>query len=243
MTFNPNRYEHPYGIHLLDDVHNLFPEFLYDPGLFSGNQLVTFLQMRTNELFEEEYAHNRSQYRLFQLERRRREAGIPTPYRRVHPFPMHTPQRPNWERVPIAPQRPPRSQRPVHPEPVVQTFTVPLTTLFTDLNTNLPAETTTNAMNTLLTTLLGRQDLADLLTPIVVAPTREEIDQASILSNVEPPADVTCAICQDHAAPTNSSEWRIIRHCSHRFHRSCIDEWFRQNVHCPVCRYDIREDV
>lgn len=217
MTFNPNRYEHSYGIHLLDDIHNLFPEFLYDAGMFPGNQMLAFLQLRVAELFPEEFARNRTHYRLYQAERRR-DVGIPVTPRRVQPM-----------RVPAAPQR-----RRTHPEPV-QTFTIPLTQLFTE-DTN----GTNNTFNTLLATaLLGTQGLADILTPVVVAPTPQQLAAATIVSAVDPPADVTCAICQDHAQ--TGTEWRIIRHCGHRFHRSCIDQWFRQNVHCPVCRHDIRE--
>lgn len=92
-------------------------------------------------------------------------------------------------------------------------------------------------------------DLSDLLTPVPVVPTREQLYAASIVSSIEPPADITCAICQDHEPPTDAGlqsgrsngEWRILRHSSHRFHRSCIDQWFQQNVHCPVCRHDIRD--
>ena len=32
-----------------------------------------------------------------------------------------------------------------------------------------------------------------------------------------------------------------IRHCNHSFKKHYILEWFRYNVRCPVCRYDIRE--
>jgi hypothetical protein len=35
---------------------------------------------------------------------------------------------------------------------------------------------------------------------------------------------------------------RII-HCGHIFKESGIREWFRRNVRCPVCRYDIRDFV
>jgi hypothetical protein len=31
-----------------------------------------------------------------------------------------------------------------------------------------------------------------------------------------------------------------IRHCGHIFRENAIKNWFRQNVRCPVCRYDIR---
>jgi hypothetical protein len=250
MTYNPNRYEHLYGFHLLDDIHNLFPEFLYDAGMFPGNQIVTFLQMRTHELFPEEYARNRGNYRLYQLERRRREAGIPTllahpqtPPRRIQPTRVPaTPTRPvRTRQQPQQPQQPDQEtyRQPRHPlqPPEIQTYTLPLTSFFTSL-------TDTTNLNTLLASaLLGtRQDLADLLTPVAVAPTAAQLAAGSIVSSVEPPADVTCTICQDHVQPLpTSTEWRILRHCGHRFHRSCIDEWYRQNVHCPVCRHDIRE--
>jgi hypothetical protein len=33
-----------------------------------------------------------------------------------------------------------------------------------------------------------------------------------------------------------------IRQCGHLFREMAIKNWFRQNVRCPVCRYDIRTD-
>jgi hypothetical protein len=32
-----------------------------------------------------------------------------------------------------------------------------------------------------------------------------------------------------------------IKHCSHSFKQAAIVDWFRRNVRCPVCRFDIRE--
>ena len=224
MTFNPHRYETVYGFHLLDDIHNLFPEILYDRHFQSP--LVTFFQTRTNDLFPEEYIRNRSHYRLFQ-QTRRREASLfahapvipvaPVPPVPVAPaFPVIptipvTPRRTHTVPIPSTPQRPVRNQ-------TVQAFTFPL-------------------QGDLLGLL--ERNIADLLTPVVVAPTAEELAEASILSSLDPPADVVCAICQDNQSV--GSEWRILRYCNHRFHRACVDTWFQQNVHCPVCRHDIRE--
>ena len=55
-------------------------------------------------------------------------------------------------------------------------------------------------------------------------------------------ADVNCAICQEHtyADGESTNQWRKL-HCSHQFHRECVDSWLEQSVHCPVCRADIRE--
>jgi hypothetical protein len=36
---------------------------------------------------------------------------------------------------------------------------------------------------------------------------------------------------------------RRINHCGHVFRESAIQNWFRQNVRCPVCRYDIRDYI
>jgi len=56
--------------------------------------------------------------------------------------------------------------------------------------------------------------------------------------------EVNCSICQSHVLEDLSGSientWRRIRQCGHMFHTSCIDRWFSQNIHCPLCRTDIR---
>ena len=32
-----------------------------------------------------------------------------------------------------------------------------------------------------------------------------------------------------------------IKHCGHNFRENALRNWFRTNVRCPVCRYDIRD--
>ena len=220
------RYEHSYGISLLDDLHNLFPEILYDPHRFQQNDLVQFLRERISSLFDVEFARNRAYYRLY-----------------IQPLPQTPP-----------PRTPARSPPPIQR----RTYRVPLTVpLVAENNTLNEATDTMNIITTLLgglggvggltgfttgLTSLQTADLQDLLTPVVVHPSEAEIHRATILSSVEPPATVVCAICQDHAPPSGPHEWRILRSCTHRFHKNCIDTWFRQNVHCPICRHDIREE-
>lgn len=88
---------------------------------------------------------------------------------------------------------------------------------------------------------------AEFLNPVVVRPTEEQITRATTLSAISSTTTGTCAICQaPFAAPEEeeqNQEQREITHCHHAFHRECIDTWFRENVHCPVCRHDIREIV
>jgi E3 ubiquitin-protein ligase RNF38/44 len=49
-----------------------------------------------------------------------------------------------------------------------------------------------------------------------------------------------CAIClSDFEA---GEELRLLP-CSHRFHKTCVDEWLRVNASCPTCRQNIVADV
>ena len=124
---------------------------------------------------------------------------------------------------------------------VAQRIQIPLTLDGTSLNDLLGSDVLGGLANILLPTLTTAT--LEGLSPVHVVPSRAEIAAATILSSVEPARDVVCSICQDHEPPeASSTQWRILRHCNHRFHKDCIDQWFQQNVHCPVCRYDIRED-
>jgi hypothetical protein len=77
--------------------------------------------------------------------------------------------------------------------------------------------------------------------PVVVRPTPEQINSHTILSRSFQVQDDNCAICQD---PIEIDQMmRIISHCTHRFHQTCIDTWFQSHVTCPTCRHDIRESV
>lgn len=90
------------------------------------------------------------------------------------------------------------------------------------------------------------------LDPVIVRPTSQQIDTATSLSMYTKTSeeesegegisdDELCTICQDEYV--DGQAVRKINHCLHSFHKSCIDEWFEQNVHCPICRYDIRDDI
>ena len=77
---------------------------------------------------------------------------------------------------------------------------------------------------------------------VIVSPSDEEIQRAttSIEYNSEnPPINTRCPITLDNFQ--NGDEIIIITHCGHAFKTSAFTSWFRTNVRCPVCRYDIRE--
>lgn len=255
MAFNPSRYETVYGVSLFDDVHNFLPELLYDSGLFQS-PITMLLHTRLETLFPEEYIRNRTFYRLYQQTRRRRNAGFLIPSRQIYEpqasqsLPQTPPLRPTadmhaeMEFILHPPPSPSSPASPSSPPPIIRTSRT---------HRIQPVEAQTqnqSAVFSLLATLFPSLNLdqvttqytSEFMEPVSVRPTSQQIQTATLLTSVEPAADVVCSICQDHTSPTpNETEWRYIRHCSHGFHRSCIDQWFQQNVRCPVCRYDIRE--
>lgn len=77
---------------------------------------------------------------------------------------------------------------------------------------------------------------------IIVYPTREQFENATqlitynaTLENISTSCPITLDEFQD------GDVIRQIKHCRHVFHEQSIQNWFRSNVRCPVCRYDIRE--
>uniref|UniRef100_A0A6C0HT30 RING-type domain-containing protein n=1 Tax=viral metagenome TaxID=1070528 RepID=A0A6C0HT30_9ZZZZ len=77
---------------------------------------------------------------------------------------------------------------------------------------------------------------------VLIRPTREQINNATELitynANLENISQ-TCPITLDEFQ--DGDIIRQIKHCRHVFHERSIQNWFRTNVRCPVCRYDIRD--
>jgi hypothetical protein len=76
-----------------------------------------------------------------------------------------------------------------------------------------------------------------LFDDVEIFPTPEQVEAGT--TRTFPPGETPCSICQDTIAINQMA--RQLNFCKHMFHISCIDEWFARNVHCPVCRHDIRE--
>ena len=71
-------------------------------------------------------------------------------------------------------------------------------------------------------------------------PTQGQIAAASTIEVADSAlTEHVCSICQENFSV--GEQVRILTHCDHRFHVLCIDNWFERNVHCPLCRHDIRE--
>ena len=81
------------------------------------------------------------------------------------------------------------------------------------------------------------------LSPVIVYPSQEQIEHAteriyfdaSNIQQLTDPIDLN---------PFERNEQLIrILHCGHCFREENIMEWFRTNVRCPLCRFDIRDTI
>jgi hypothetical protein len=79
---------------------------------------------------------------------------------------------------------------------------------------------------------------------VLVTPSQIEIDNATtnfVYSSTLRLNNTSCPITLEDFQQGDNV--RQIRHCGHTFGEHAIQNWFRQNVRCPVCRYDIRDYV
>ena len=240
-----NTYDELYGVGLLDDIHNFFPAILYQPQRFRTVQdLLLYISRQTQR-----------QFNLFDMGLRQYEQSSQV-------TPRNTPARGTPVTIPTTnptdtflqslfnptPQVTARTVQAAHPHLNITTETFDITPILTTLlaggggaagSTTRPVGTATtlNSLNDFINLLRGDT----ILEPVPVVPTQAQIDTATHVfeSLRSEHADSVCSICQD--GYTENVLVRQIRHCNHMFHRQCIDQWFRQNVHCPVCRFDIRD--
>lgn len=134
-------------------------------------------------------------------------------------------------------------------------------TLFSPLQSNLPFNRLNRRNESNLTSTLNRNNTRNLnrqLDPfmnldnimesffetIPVIPSQLQINNAlrhNIYSELENPINTTCPISL--RIFQSDDEVSIIRYCNHIFSRDELQNWFRSNCRCPLCRYDIRTYV
>ena len=206
-------YETLYGVGLLDDIHNYYPAVLYDPTRFrSVGELLHYVQMSTRARFDL-FTFGQRAFLASQLPVAPTTdlSGVQTP-----------PVRPRATLNPPFPGRAYRTNR-----------------IFIEEESDLGDH---DAARNLLATLLGALGTNTVIAPpqfddVDVAPTAEQITAGTRVIRLD--EEDTCSVCQDTI--TLEEDARQITHCEHNFHVGCIDTWFVRNVHCPVCRHDIRE--
>jgi hypothetical protein len=206
-------YQELYGVRLLDDLHNFFPAILYEPTQFSSvPQLLNYVSTRTRDHFNL-FNRGQSQYRTAQ--------NVLTPLLRPTTVPLST--------IPT-----------ITPANTAVNLGVDLVTETIDLTPFLSSSFTDTASVIRSLLNLGRAPVGTM-EPVPVAPTEQQLAAATTIQDADEDAhhDLICSICQE--GYITGQLIRKLNHCSHRFHKSCIDPWFRGHVHCPVCRHDIRE--
>jgi hypothetical protein len=77
---------------------------------------------------------------------------------------------------------------------------------------------------------------------VVVRPSERQITEATrniTYDENEEYNNVSCPITMEDF--NNGEQVFQIKHCGHNFREDALRNWFRTNVRCPVCRYDIRD--
>ena len=210
-------YEDLYNVRLLDDLHNFFPAILYEPTRFQTvPQLLQYISTRTHDHFNL-FNRGQSQYRAAR--------NVLSPL--VSEF-----------RAPVF--QPSTVPTPRTPANTGINLGVDLVTETIDLTPYLSSSfaDTASAIRSILG--LARAP-AGAMDPVPVAPTEQQIVAATTIQDADEEShhDLICSVCQE--GYTTGQLICKLNYCNHRFHKSCIDPWFRSHVHCPVCRHDIRE--
>lgn len=91
------------------------------------------------------------------------------------------------------------------------------------------------------TTSTSRGILDTFFSPISVYPTSQQIQNSVRIlkyNEIQNPLNLSCPISLESFDELD--EVSQIIYCGHIFNTGSLNQWFRNNVRCPVCRYDIR---
>ena len=87
-------------------------------------------------------------------------------------------------------------------------------------------------------------NIENFLRPVNIHPSSQQINQATetlSFGEIINPTNTECPITRE---PFTIEERVIrIRRCGHIFNPYSLRRWFHVNVHCPMCRMDIRENL
>jgi hypothetical protein len=183
--------------------------------LYDGEQFRSI-----NEIFSYVRIQMQNRFDVYSNMRRNFHSNRPQRYRHFSP-PRHTP-------------RPPPAPHTHTSQPQAQAVMTEL-----DINNTILNMLNHNDFNSIIYAAIGGLRPNETMDAVVVAPTEAQISNGSTICTSLRESDSPCSICQD-----SIQEGEITRHlsyCGHIFHRNCIDTWYQRNVHCPVCRHDIRE--
>jgi hypothetical protein len=229
-----------YNIQLLDDIHNYFPALLYDHTRFRTVQdVLGYVNANVNNRFN---LFNRAQEQFnavnINANNQIRRVDIPIPVTRVENPPAPTITR-NRATIPIPVYQPPAQQTQLQTQ--INTAANDVSLLLQMLTGPIQSPQTLVSYHPLSVLALEQMLGLGPMEPVPVVATVGQINAATtLLGATNAHESQTCSICQDTYAAGQGV--RRLNQCSHEFHRECIDIWFQGNVHCPVCRFDIRDN-
>ena len=228
MASNPSR---PYGVGLLDDIHTLFPELLYDSHF--NNDVSQFVRGRVEYLYNDVYTRNRSRWAGIQQANFNTWREQQTPRQTRNPYVAN-----NIIHTPITPIRAtPIQTSPPAPVRRTRTYTTAADNAIVSLLASVARPTENMPMMDFMDLMLRAETIPNMYVDVPVVPTVAEINTGSrLIAATDIPSDALCTICQERGTTTS---WRQLN-CTHRFHNDCILPWFERNSQCPVCRADLR---
>jgi len=219
-----NSYTSIFRVGLLEDLHNYFPDLLYNSNRFQNVQdVLQYIQGQARTQFNP-FEQGQNSYNRYM--NNQQNTVIQPPLTQI-PVTQGTQDISGSTpiRVRTTSTHPPAPRRRV---PVSYYFTEDL--INNHYDENIIGSTLTNLFNI----VLNSTSMIDV--PII--PTNQQIDSATTLATNSTAISEPCAICQDMIEANTHS--RRINRCQHTFHQPCIDTWFQSSVTCPICRTDIR---
>lgn len=231
-----------YGYPFLDELHNFFPDFLYNNQRFTSvNQVFGYLNTQMNNRFNL-YSSARAQHQRQQQQQPQQQSI--SYFDDMNYINNNTNNNINNIRpaVRVAPGISVVSEPRLAAAPMIDLFSTEF--IFRDGLGN-DGIAGLAGLASLLVPEVQPRNLMDLFMripgfadPVLVHPSATQIATSTTEGSCTTTQGDVCAICQDDIV--SGCQIRTINHCAHKFHRGCIDTWFAQNVHCPVCRHDIR---
>ena len=230
-------YSTVYRIGLLDDLHNYFPELLYNIESFQTVQdVLQYIRTRTTRRF------NIFDNAMREYTNRTRGPFL-NPQNVVHryadslPLPQAQPPQGQPPQVQQPRAQQPRAQQPraqqAQPQPLHSTSNSDYTSIL------LPLISSIESVTLLREPRIARPRV--VYEDVIVHATQEVIDQTTRQTTLIVDAEENCSVCQDQMKKDESV--RTLG-CNHVFHKACIDPWLlTRSVLCPTCRHDIRDDM
>jgi hypothetical protein len=247
-----------YGVPLLDQIHNYFPDLLYNNRRFTTVQ--SLMDYINNQMSHHFNTYNRmyneywSRYtpaqlvntgttiidQLFNYTEHPRNAHQQPVYVRSDPLPRVSTYMDdnillnmlnNVSNSLARPITPPRTVQPATSPPPIPVRLGARSFLADELNNLFPE----------LAQLIPGSNLFMRAQPI----SRYTVESDGIPQNrigeltrisTTPASDASCPICYNGYS---GEDICIINVCNHGFHRNCIQRWFENHHTCPMCRHDL----